>query len=281
MATVDTSLAPHASGAAAEYAARHSAEHPLKFYSGWFCPFVQRSWLTLHEKNVPHQYVEVNPYKKEPEFLALNPRGLVPTLEVPAGGEGKAPRPLFESTVICEYINEEFADESQHGPNLLPGDAYQRARCRLWIEHACHKITPFFYKWLQHTPEKPYTLGEVRDDMFKNLKAFVLEMGDSGPWFLGDTFSLVDVMLAPWAMRFFLIDHYKTGGFGLPEEGKGGADEAVWARYRKWFAAIKERQSVKDTWSGDEAYIAAYKRYADDATQSQVAQATRKGERLP
>jgi len=42
-----------------------------------------------------------------------------------------------------------------------------------------------------------------------------------------------------------------------------------------------ERKSVKETWSHEEQYIKAYKRYADDTTQSEVGQSTRKGNRLP
>ncbi|KXJ93468.1 glutathione S-transferase [Microdochium bolleyi] len=319
MADVDTSLHTATTGAAAIYAQLHEGEHALKLYGGWFCPFVQRAWITLHEKNVPHQYVEVNPYRKTPELLALNPRGLVPTLAVPvsetvgvtAGGEqavengGRVRKPLAESAVICEYIDEAYASfgaqDAQFGPGLLPGlsEPYERARCRLWIDHINSKIVPGFYRLLQHTPEKDgeYTLEEARAGFLGHIKTFVKEMegyseeaqgevqqvngADAGPWFLGKDFSLVDIMLAPWAKRLFLIDHYKPGGVGIPAAGDGGADEAVWRRWRVWFEAIVERESVKDTWSDEERYIEAYKRYAEDTTQSEVAQATRKRQRLP
>ncbi|KAK3372362.1 glutathione S-transferase, partial [Podospora didyma] len=289
MATVDTSLEGQTSGAAARLAAAHSAEHTLKLYGGWFCPFVQRAWILLVEKRIPHQYIEINPYHKAPEFLALNPRGLVPTLAIAAS------KPLYESTIICEYLDEAFPDESEHGKRLLPtaaddeqgGGVYERARCRLWIDHICSRIVPCFYKFIQHTPDKGYTLEEVRKEFLGHLKVFVAEMDSTpgkGPWFLGERFSLVDVMLAPWAKRLFLIDHYKEGGVGIPGVGKGQGteeDEQVWERWRRWFAAIVERPSVKETWSKDEQYVAAYKRYADDTTQSQVAKATRAGKSLP
>lgn len=29
----------------------------------------QRTWISLEEKGIPYQYVEVNPYKKEKHFL--------------------------------------------------------------------------------------------------------------------------------------------------------------------------------------------------------------------
>ncbi|KAK8135616.1 glutathione S-transferase domain-containing protein [Apiospora sp. TS-2023a] len=287
MAHVDTSLPSRTTGAAAKLADAHNTEHPLKLYSGWFCPFVQRSWIVLEEKKIPYEYREVNPYKKEAEFLALNPRGLVPTLAVPKADAGsKHQKPLYESSVICEYLNDEYADESKHGPNLFPpGSAYERARCRLWIDHISGKIVPGFYKFIQHTPEKDFTIEEARSNFLGHIKTLVKEMmensEDDGPWFLGERFSMVDVMLAPWAKRMFLLDHYKPGGVAIPAEGQGGEDEELWGRWRKWFNAIADRQSVKDTWSDDGYYIHAYKRYAEDTTNSEVAQATRKGVALP
>ncbi|KAH6658538.1 glutathione S-transferase [Truncatella angustata] len=280
MAEVDTGLHAHASGVAAKTVAAHAQEHPLKLYAGWFCPFVQRSWMVLEEKNIPYQYVEINPYKKAKEFLDLNPRGLVPTLAVPVDGVGKAQKPLYESSVICDYLNEEFADEATNGLGLYPSSTYQKARCKLWIDHISTKIVPGFYKFIQHTPEKEYSVEEARSNLSEHIKTLAKEMDDSGPWFLGDRFSMVDVMLAPWAKRLFLIDHYKPGGVNIPADKEGG-DEALWGRWTEWYNAISERQSVKDTWSEEEYYIKAYQRYAEDRTMSQVGQATRKGERLP
>ncbi|KAI5859511.1 glutathione S-transferase [Durotheca rogersii] len=302
-AAVDSSLLPaRATGAAARLVAAHAGEHALKLYGGWFCPFVQRAWIVLREKRIPHQYIEINPYRKAPEFLALNPRGLVPTLAVPVGSgrQAKAPRkrrPLYESVIICEYLDEAYADERAHGPALLPPDPYERARCRLWIDHIGNKIVPAFYRLLQHTPAKDYSVEEARENFLGHIRTLVREMleigeersdrggGDEedGPWFLGRAFSLVDVMLAPWAKRLFLIDHYKPGGVGIPaaDQVSDERDAQIWARWGRWFDAVVARESVRETWSDNEQYIAAYQRYAEDTTQSEVAKATRKGERLP
>ncbi len=280
MGSVDTSLHPHTSGRAAVFAQAHSSPNPLILYGGWFCPFVQRSWITLHEKRIPHQYFEINPYKKDPEFLALNPRGLVPTLAVPIDKAGKQQKPLYESVVICEYLDEVYNDPERNGPSLLPPDAYERARCRIWIDHISSKILPAFYKFMQHTEQKAYTLDEARQELLDGIKTFIKEADPEGPFFLGKQFSMVDIMLAPWLCRLFLFDVYK-GGVGIPDEGKGGEDENIWARWRKWAKAVQERDSVQDTLSEREQYVEAYRRYAEDTTQSQVAQATRQGKRLP
>ncbi|PHH60284.1 hypothetical protein CDD81_1874 [Ophiocordyceps australis] len=274
MAKVDTSIPGQASGAAADLARRHAGDQGLKLYGGWFCPFVQRTWMTLCEKKIEHQYIEMNPYGKEAEFLRMNPRGLVPTLVVPGHGV------LFESSIICHYLDEAYANEAQHGPALLPGEPFAKARASLLIDHVNSRIIPAFYKLLQHTPTKAYSLDQARQELHGHLGYFVEQMDPVGPWTLGGSLSLVDISLAPWAKRLWLIDHYKDGGVGIPAEGDA-ADDAVWKRWRAWFEAIVSRQSVKDTWSDDAAYIEAYKRYAQDTTRSLVGQATRQGQRLP
>lgn len=284
MGSVDTSLHAHTSGRAATYAEKNSGPNALILYGGWFCPFVQRAWITLHEKKIAHQYVEINPYKKEAGFLALNTRGLVPTLAVPVddGTRGKQQqKPLYESSVICEYLDEVYADPARHGPSLYPEDAYERARARIWIDHVSGKIVPAFYRFMQHSDAKPYTLSEAREELLGHLKTFIREADAEGPFFLGSRFSMVDVMLAPWLCRFFLFDVYKEGGLGVPAKGEGSEDEALWERWRVWAEAVQARDSVLDTLSDRGRYVDAYRRYAEDTTQSAVAKATREGRRLP
>ncbi|KAH8168582.1 hypothetical protein LIA77_11846 [Sarocladium implicatum] len=275
MASVDTSLPPEPTGLAARLADAHSVELPLKLYGGWFCPFVQRSWIMLEEKGIKdYQYVEINPYQKDPEFMALNPRGLVPTLAVPVSEDGRDQRPLYESLIICEFLDEAYGSGSE---SLLPKGVYERSRARLWINHISTRIVPAFYKLLQHTPEKPFSLDDARAELHKHLRSFTSEMSSDGPWFYGDTFSMVDIALAPWAKRLWLIDYYKEGGTGIPAVD---GDE-VWGRWKKWMQAVTQRKSVLETCSSDERYILAYKRYAEDKTNSEVGQATRAGGALP
>lgn len=281
MGSVDRSLYPQASGAAASLVAAHTAPQPLQLYAGWFCPFVQRAWIVLEEKQIAYQYIEINPYDKAASFLALNPRGLVPTLGCPAGPDGRETKPLYESNIICEYLDEAYADTSQHGPGLLPSDPYARARCRIWIDFVASRIVPAFYRFCQHQPRSEYSIQEARADFLAHLKTFAADAHADGPFFLGADISMVDITLAPWLIRLWVFDHFKEGGLGMPEPGHGGEDEATWARWRKWAAAVEGRRSVQETTSSKERYIPAYQRYAEDTTQSQVAQATRSGRRLP
>ena len=54
----DRNLHPEATGPAKTIVDAHQKEEPLKLYSGWFCPFVQRAWTVLEEKKIPYQYIE-------------------------------------------------------------------------------------------------------------------------------------------------------------------------------------------------------------------------------
>jgi len=96
--------------------------HPL-------CPFVQRAAIVLLEKGVPFQRVNIDLSVKPDWFLALSPTGKVPVLKVRQAGAEDAV--LFESVVICEYLN-----ETQGGASMYPDDALARARHRAWIEFA-------------------------------------------------------------------------------------------------------------------------------------------------
>ncbi|KAK4199812.1 thioredoxin-like protein [Triangularia verruculosa] len=278
---VDATISSSATGPALSLVKQHSQDHPLKLYAGWFCPFVQRAWITLQEKDIDYQYIEINPYHKTSEFLALNPRGLIPTLVLPPGENDKQ-RVLYESVIVCEYLDEQY----NSGTKLLPWDPYERARTRLWVNFVEKKLVTGWYRFIQHTPEKSYSIEEVREEFLGNLKTFVKEMdGEGEGWFRKDGFSLVDVSFVPWAGRLWLIDHYKPGGVGIPgemeREGLPEEERGIWARWDKWYQAVMGREGVKQTWSEKEKYIDVYKRYADDKTGSEVGKATREGRGLP
>ncbi|KAJ5038945.1 uncharacterized protein L3040_006619 [Drepanopeziza brunnea f. sp. 'multigermtubi'] len=184
----DSQLFPHATGAAAQMVKEHEKEEPLKLYSGWFCPFVQRVLLVLLEKNIPFQYIEVNPYHKPESLLKLNPRGLVPTLQYDN-------KPLYESTVICEFLEDAYPSAS---PHLLPSDPYTRAQTRIWIDFVTSRIIPAFHRFLQHQSTSSTSIDTVRSDFLDTLKRFTEAMDPTGPYFLGGEVSLIDLIMAPF-----------------------------------------------------------------------------------
>ncbi|KAK4698011.1 hypothetical protein P7C71_g145, partial [Lecanoromycetidae sp. Uapishka_2] len=122
------------------------------------------------------------------------------------------------------------------------------------------------------------TIETVRSEFLGTLKEFTNAMDEHGPFFLGKEPSLVDFVLAPWAVRLWVFDHYKGG---LTTEGHGEADENTWSRWRKWLSAIEERPSIQNTTSHKEHYLPIYQRYADNTAQSELAKAARQGKGVP
>jgi glutathione S-transferase len=82
--------------------------------------------LTLYEKGLEFEGVRLNPAKFEHHedwFKAINPNGQVPALV----DEGRV---ITESTVICEYLEDEYPTR----PALRPVDSYGRAGMRVWTK---------------------------------------------------------------------------------------------------------------------------------------------------
>lgn len=69
--------------------------------------------------------------QRAPGFLALNPQGLVPALEL---DDGTA---LTQSLAICEYL-----DDIHPNPPLLPRDPLARARVRAFAQAIACDIHP-------------------------------------------------------------------------------------------------------------------------------------------
>jgi glutathione S-transferase len=252
---VDEKIHPHASGEAEKTVEIHSAKHELVFYAGWFCPFVQRTWVALEEKGLSYEYREVNPYKKEKEFLEVNPLGLVPALVY----HGKS---LYESLILNEFLEDAFPDSKP----LLPKDSFERARIRLWIDHLAKKFTPAFFRTLQAQEEDKQQ--EAVHEFADALKKYLDQV--KGPWFSGEEFSLADITVAPWINRIYIL-----------EEHRGFTDELVGGRWPEYKRLIKERPSVVKTSSDPQYYVEIYQRYLRNEAQSEVGKATRAGKALP
>ncbi|KAI8939714.1 hypothetical protein NX059_003464 [Plenodomus lindquistii] len=155
-----------------------------------------------------------DPVDKPQSLLDLNPRGLVPTLQY----EGKL---LYESSVLCEFLEEALPD---HTPHLLPKDPYDRARTRIWTDYVASHIIPAYHRFLKH--QGGDGLKEEQTESLNHLKEFTREMDPQGPFFPGKEFSLIDIVIAPWANRLWVFHHFK-GGSGILKKGQGGDDEEV------------------------------------------------------
>ena len=99
----------------------------MKLYDCQMAPNPRRVRVFLAEKGVDIPKTEVSIIDGEnlkPEYLAVNPRGLLPTLELDDGSR------IDETIAICRYI-----EETQPEPNLMGRDALEKAQVESWQRH--------------------------------------------------------------------------------------------------------------------------------------------------
>lgn len=232
-----------------------------KLYNAWFCPFAQRAWISLLEKGVKFEYIEQDPYNKTPEWLAVNPRGMVPVIV----HNGKS---VYESAVCIEYVDEAW----ETSKSLLSKDPYQRARIRIQSDYIEKKVVPPFYRLLMKKSDEERTAA--KQDLVTALKVLFADKEQSnGPLLGGKALNMVDIMLVPFAYRFAVI---------LPRYRDWSIPEATGLElYHQWYTAVCQCDSVRNTMPEEEKLVEKYRRYAEDTAQSLVADAVRKGTALP
>ena len=169
---------------------------PLILVSHQLCPYVQRAAITLREKDVVFERIDVDLANKPAWFLALSPLGKTPLLKV-------GDRTIFESAVILEYL-----EETQPKP-LHPADPLERAEHRAWIEFGSSILSDIWGFYAAPDAEGFAAKIEALSRKFARLE----ERLEAGPYFDGDAFSLVDAAFGPIFRYFDAFD--RIGDFGI------------------------------------------------------------------
>jgi glutathione S-transferase len=194
----------------------------LKLISHKLCPYVQRAVIALKEKGVPFERIDIDLANKPDWFLKLSPLGKVPVLVV-ATEQGEVA--LFESNVICEYL-----EETQGGTALHPADALARAQHRAWMEFGSAILGDL---WGLETTTDPNTFESKREALSTKFVRVEAALGAS-PYFAGDRFSLVDAVFAPIFRYFDVFD--KLAELGIFKDVP---------KVRAWRSALASRPSVR------------------------------------
>jgi glutathione S-transferase len=229
----------------------------------------QKVRMTLAEKQLPweshHLDLRAGDQQK-PEYLKLNPNSVVPTL-VDNGAV------IIESTVICEYIDDGYPQQS-----LRPSAPAARAAMRLWtkqLDETVHAATSTLSNGIAFRHQKLVwgmtKLEEFhrnmpnparREQSWENItkgvesryfidaaKRFDKLLNDmeaalaNSTWLAGEEFSLADVSYAPYLTR---LDHLQL--------------QFLWDRrphIPHWYDRLRERRSYReafDAWPNQSYY---------------------------
>jgi glutathione S-transferase len=186
---------------------------------------VQKVMWAVGELALPHERIDVGgPFGKnnEPAYLAMNPNGLVPTLEE----DGFV---LWESNAIVRHLAAKYGTGT-----LEPADLRTRARASSWMDWqltvASPALTPVFWGLVRTPPEKR-DQAAIEAGKIKTIAAMkIVDAHLANSAFLaGDTLSMGDIPAALMAYRFRRL---------VPER-------PALEHLERWFAAIEQRPAFK------------------------------------
>lgn len=228
-------------GALYLYALRQR-KRTLRFWTSKFCPYAQRVAIALAENALPHEVRMIDLSAKPEEFVSLyksacpepDAKPQVPLIEINAGErEGRV---MVSSLDICEYLlTKEGAADDGRSP-------VQRESAR--------RFASSFQKELSGAAWVPILLTEPGSDQecgaleklrarLRAVDALLQESEASGPFLLGNDFSIAEIASAPFALRLAKV---------LPALRPTILPDAIMAtegltRLREWFAAVCARPS--------------------------------------
>ena len=164
-----------------------------------------------------YRWIEIdsaNGATRTPEYLAQNPNGKVPMLELEDG------RVLVESNAILCYLAE--------GTDYLPADAWQRAQALSWMffEQYSHEpyiaVARFIAGWTPMDSPRRADLPKLRERGHAALAVMETHLA-SNAWFSGNDYGIADIALYAYTC---VAPH-------------GGIELAAYPALRGWLARIE------------------------------------------
>jgi glutathione S-transferase len=187
---------------------------------------VQKVMWAIGELGLPHERVDIGgPFggNREPAYLAMNPNGLVPTIE-----DGDLI--LWESNSIVRYL------AGLHGKGTLePADAKTRALASQWMDWqltvAGPAIGPAFWGLIRTPPEKR-DAAAIAASQAKTIEAMKMLDAALGKhaYLAGAAFSYGDIPVGIMAYRYWQL---------VPER-------PATPNLSRWYGEIAKRPAFRD-----------------------------------
>lgn len=149
--------------------------------------------MALIETGVPYELEPVDieqGAQRDPAYLALNPRGVVPTLVIDG-------RPRHESAALLLMLADRHPDAGLAPP---PGST-EREAFQQWLVYLSNTLMSTYRFWFypselgstEHAPQVHAALAAKIEGIWDYLDH---ELATHGPYLLGDAFSAADLLLA-------------------------------------------------------------------------------------
>jgi glutathione S-transferase len=184
----------------------------ITFYYGSGSPYAWKVHLALEHKALPYERKLLSfdaGDTRKPDFLALNPRGRVPTID----DDGYV---IYESNAIVEYLDEAYPGR---GEPLFPGDAKQRGLIRRLVAEVDNYVYPAVDKVLDQAFKKPDEQDPAALDAGRTAVADELRLytrSFRGPYLAGPL-TAADFALYPYVAFLFRVQLKRIPGLRAEE----------------------------------------------------------------
>ncbi len=196
-----------------------------------WCPYCQKIWLWLEEKQIPYRVKKVTMFcygQKESWYKGIVPSGMLPSLEL----DGQI---ITESDDILITLEQVFGplNQGMKEPTVIPLRQLERLLFRAWCTWLCY-------------PTRSVQQEQRNREQFLKVVAMVEDALSChpGPYFL-DQFSTVDVIFTPYVERMNASLYYYKG-YSLREENP---------RLAAWFDGMESRLTYRGTQSDFHTHV--------------------------
>ncbi|EKV11086.1 Glutathione S-transferase, putative [Penicillium digitatum] len=205
-------------------------------YTNRMCPWAHRAHIALKEIGLEYEEVTIDlTTPREPWFLEINPRGLVPTIS-------------YDGTIITEsgIVTQFLADA--HQTHLLPPsspieNALYRARLNFFVDAFFSKVLPSLFASIRAADEteRDAAAQQLIAAVVKEIEPLLADTDGKGPFFGGsEKLTLAEVQSGSFLLRILT--------FAKPEHGLVSAklltllEQAP--RFKRWAEATIAQESV-------------------------------------
>jgi len=223
-----------------------ATESEIILYTNHRCPWAHRAHIALEELKVPFKEITIDLDRpRDPEYLAVNPRGLVPSIS-------------FKGEIFTESgpISWLLAD-AYPGKLVLPssdaGGPQQRARVAFFVDSYFTKFQSHLFKLFgAKTDEEQVSIAEAAvDALVKEVEPL---LKDANPFFGGSK----DITLAEVLTGSFVIRLVRLSNAGIYPAKLSGLVAEKAPGFWKWAQAVSEHPSVTSIFN-EEAIVASTK----------------------
>ncbi|KAI9035216.1 glutathione S-transferase family protein [Aspergillus affinis] len=205
-------------------------------YTNHRCPWAYRAHIALKELGLEFEEVIIDLTKpREPWYLEVNPRGLVPSLSY----NGTI---IVESAIVSQFLADAHPSHLVAPSNSVEG-ALQRARIAFFVDTFFNKVQPHFNASTRaaNTEEREAASEALVAAVEKDLEPLFAEWTGSGPFFGGsDRLTLAEVLTGSFLLRYLSFSDSEIGLLSakLPEQ----LDRTP--KFKQWARATVQQGSV-------------------------------------